>query len=195
MPKRKTNLQEKFIDEMSKPDTKNRTQAVLKAGYSKNYARQTAAKLFANPDIVAEIEKRKLEAAKSCQITREQVLGATVLRAFATIDDAYDENGNFSFEKARRTGAIHLIKSITRTPNQFGESIKVEFYDKANAQDKLANYLSLEKEPEVNAATLNREAKEKFLAAVALLVAEGDDEKAAKDFVIRAYPESAQYLN
>lgn len=89
------------------------------------------------------IEKRKEEALRYSYITPQMIIGATALRAFASIDDAFDDNGNFDIKKARRTGAIHLIKKIER--NKYG--FKVEFYDNANAQDKLGNYLGMENAP------------------------------------------------
>lgn len=47
------------------------------------------------------IEERKREVAKHANVTAAQIIGATALRAFATIDDAFDENGDFSITKAR----------------------------------------------------------------------------------------------
>lgn len=93
------------------------------------------------------VKERKKAALEHCEVTPEMVMGATALRAFATIDDAFDENGNFSIQKARETGAIHLIKSIEHT--RYGH--KVTFYSNADAQDKLGNYLGMEKAPTENA--------------------------------------------
>lgn len=120
-----TNREEKFVEEMANPQTKSAAEAARKAGYSTRSARELARKALTKVDVLQQIEQRKLEAAKHFQVTREAVMGATAQRAFATIDDAFDETGRFDMEKARRTGAIHLVKSITRTPNQFGESVKV----------------------------------------------------------------------
>lgn len=114
------------------------------AGYTRGGAE--AARLLQQRNIVDAIENRKRLAAEFCNITPEQIIGATALRAFATIDDAFDENGNFDIKKARKTGAIHLIKKLEKTPVGF----KVEFYSNESAQEKLGNYLGLDKAPEAN---------------------------------------------
>lgn len=93
------------------------------------------------------IQERKRLAAQFHNVTPEDVIGATVMRAFASIDDAFDDDGNFDIQKARESGAIHLIKKLEKT--RFG--FKVEFYDAAAAQDKLGNYLGLERAPQQEA--------------------------------------------
>lgn len=92
------------------------------------------------------IEKRKKLAVEFANVTPEMIIGATAMRAFASIDDAFDEEGNFDIQKARETGAIHLIKKLEKTQHGW----KVEFYDAASAQDKLGNYLGMEIAPKEN---------------------------------------------
>lgn len=128
---------------MAKPGISKQRAAAL-AGYPRGGAE--ADRLLKQQAIVDAIENRKTLAAKFCNITPEQIIGATALRAFATIDDAFDEEGNFDIAKARRTGAIHLIKKLEKTATGF----KVEFYSNETAQEKLGNYLGLDKAPESN---------------------------------------------
>lgn len=92
------------------------------------------------------IEERKVLAAQFANLTPEMVLGATAMRAFASIEDAYDEDGNFDMKLARKSGAIHLVKSLTPTER----GIKAEFYSNESAQDKLGNYLGMEFAPKDN---------------------------------------------
>lgn len=146
--RRLTKKQEKFADGIA--DNLPVNAAAINAGYSKNTAHVDAYQYLEKPSIKARIEERKAECAKLAQVTREQIIGATVLRAFATIDDALDENGFLDIEKARETGAIHLIKKISKTHTQHGVNTAVEFYSNESAQDKLANYLGLEKAPQTN---------------------------------------------
>lgn len=122
----------------------SKQQAALQAGYSRGGVE--ADRLLKNEEIIEAIETRKRQAAIFCHITPEQIIGATALRAFATIDDAFDEAGNFDIKKARKTGAIHLVKKLEKT--KFG--FKVEFYSNETAQEKLGNYLGLDKAPEAN---------------------------------------------
>lgn len=133
--------QHKFVENMAKPGM-TQSLAATDAGYSR--AGVEANRLLQQRHIIDAIESRKRLAANFCNVTPEQIIGATALRAFATIDDAFDDDGNFDIKKARRTGAIHLIKKLERTQVGF----KVEFYSNESAQEKLGNYLGLDKAPE-----------------------------------------------
>lgn len=118
------------------------------------------------------IERRKKMAAMFCNVTVEQVLGATAMRAFADVSDAFDENGQFNFKKACETGAIHLIKKFEQRADG---SWKVEFYSQESAQDKLGNYLGLEKAPvQSNDESSLKQGIE--LIALKLAQAEGSEE-------------------
>lgn len=136
-------MRELFIENMAKVGI-SKQQAATSAGYKRGGA--DADRLLKENYIVDAIENRKRLAAQFCKITPEQIIGATALRAFATLDDAFDEHGNFDIKKARETGAIHLVKKLERT--QFG--FKAEFYSNESAQEKLGNYLGLDKAPESN---------------------------------------------
>jgi phage terminase small subunit len=153
---RLTKKAEKFADAMANPDVESNAAAAIEAGYEPNSASVTASVLLKNPNVQDRIEKRKAEVAKHANITDAQVIGATALRAFATIDDAFDERGYFDITKARETGAIHLIKKIHRTHTKYGENIAVEFYSNESAQDRLGAYLGLEKQPGDNPANIQR---------------------------------------
>lgn len=137
-----THKQTNFVENMAK-GMSQATSAQL-AGYPR--AGIEANRLLAQPHIVQAIENRKYLAAEFAHVTPEQILGATAQRAFASIDDAFDDEGNFDIKKARRTGAIHLIRKLEKTENGF----KVEFYSNEKAQEKLGNYLGLDKAPESN---------------------------------------------
>lgn len=192
--RRLTKKQEKFADLMA-DDLPVQT-AAKQAGYSANSANTIAYNLLENTRIQQRIEERKAECAKLAQVTREQIIGATVLRAFATIDDALDENGFLDIEKARETGAVHLIKKISKTHTQHGVNTAVEFYSNESAQDKLANYLGLEKAPQTNpeletAITFYRKfigqglSKEESIRKV-LELAEAVGSKVTEDEILRA---------
>jgi hypothetical protein len=89
------------------------------------------------------IEERKKMALEFCDVTPEMVLGATAMRAFASIDGAFDEDGRFDIRLARQTGAIHLIKKLETT--QYG--LRAEFYSNESAQQQLASYMGMEFAP------------------------------------------------
>ena len=104
-------------------------------------------KAFAkNRRLQSKIEERKQLALQFANVTPEMVLGATAMRAFASIDEAFDENGQFDMKLARASGAIHLVKKLETT--QYG--IKAEFYSNETAQQQLANYMGMEFQPREN---------------------------------------------
>lgn len=118
-----------------------------------------------NKRLQVRIEERKRLAAEFANVTPEMVLGATAMRAFASIDEAYDENGQFDMKLARQSGAIHLIKKLETT--QYG--IKAEFYSNETAQQQLANYMGMEFQPrENNDAPSLKAAVEAAAKAIAL---------------------------
>ena len=135
--------QEKFIENVAKG--MNQTDAYQDA-YPKakrSTARNNAARLLANASISDAVKTRKEEAALHANVTNAQVLGATAKIAFASIEDAHDEQGYFDYQKAVKSGAVEIIKSISRTPNKYGEAIKVEFYSKQGALDRIGDYLGM----------------------------------------------------
>ena len=172
-----TKKQEAFAEQIALTNISAR-QAAIKAGFSENCAGEIAYECLKKPHIQAYIEERKAECAKIANVTKAQIIGATVLRAFASIDNALDENGYFDIEKARETGAIHLVKSLSKTHSKYGTNTKVEFYSNEQAQDKLANYLGLEKAPQEDKTEIIRIALELYRAKI--------NQGLAQDIVINA---------
>lgn len=152
--KKLTLRQERFVEAIVDPETKNQSEAAIIAGFPDASARITASQMLSNPNILARIERRKAEMAEFANVHAGIVFGGTALRATATIDDALDEDGRFDIDKARETGVIHQIKRISRTPNKYGETVAIELYGKDAAQDKLGSYLGLEQMPRVNDQTI-----------------------------------------
>lgn len=151
-----TKQQEQFINAVVNPKVKSGAEAARASGSPKKNARIQAAKWLTNPNIVQEIEKRKKELAEMAEVENAAVIGSAARSAFATIDDAFDDKGNFSIAKARATGAIDLIKSISRSPGKYGETVKVEFYSSADARKELADYLGVKQLPRENEQNLKR---------------------------------------
>lgn len=147
---------ERFVEALVDPETTSQKQAAIIAGYAEKNAHKEASRLLTNVDIRAAYEKRKAELAKAANITKEAIIGAAAINAMATIDDALDEYGHFDIQKARKTGAIHSIRTIKRTPNKFGESVHVEFYSAADARKEVAEYLGIKQLPHDNEENLQR---------------------------------------
>jgi len=151
-----TQQQEKFVNNIVKGE--NQTNAYQDAfpDSTRQAARTNAARLIAKDNIFDAVNKRKIQAAKNANITEAEVMGATAMIAFSSIEDAHDANGYFDYKKAVKTGAASLIKKISRTQTPHGENVSVEFYSKKDALDKLGEYLGMKQKERENAETLEK---------------------------------------
>lgn len=177
---RLTKRAEDFIEAMADPSVKSQSEAALRAGYSDKSARQEGSRLMTNADIREAIEQRKAELANIAAVKAETIIGAAVVQGLTSIDDCLDVNGRFDISRARRTGAVHRIKSISRTRNKFGESIRFEMYSAESARRELADYLRLKHLPEENRTKLQKtiQALQDYL----LDFPDADQERAMKVF-------------
>ena len=158
--RRLTKKQEQFVEAMADPSVKTATEAAERSGTPKRSARTAAYRMLTNNDILAAIEKRKAELAELAQLKPETILGAACAQAFGfTIKDCLNDKGYFDIEKANATGAIHFVKSISRTPGKFGESVRFEMYSAETARQELAEYLGMKQKPRENDEKLKRVAE------------------------------------
>ena len=119
--KRLTSRQERFVCEYL--IDLNATQAAIRAGYSKNSARQIGDENLSKPVIAAAVAKAKRERSEATKIDAEWVLRQAVelhLRCMQEIKPArnpktgkqlYDDGGNalFTFNAAAANRALELI--------------------------------------------------------------------------------------
>ncbi|MDR3707491.1 MAG: terminase small subunit [Capsulimonadaceae bacterium] len=119
----------------------NATKAAQLAGYSGSNATlaQTGSENLRKPDIAlyiaARIEAGSMEA-KECLARLADI-------ARGDLSEGLDDDGNLNVAKLMQSGNGHLIKSIRRTPNAYGETVSVELYDKQAALVTLAKHLGL----------------------------------------------------
>lgn len=153
MAERKLNHKEqKFVDAVAKGV--GHEQAAIYAGYSPKSARTLAARLLQNVAISIALEKRREYFRSIANVEAADIIGAQVEIAFATIEDAHDENGRFDYQKAVKTGAAKLIRKISRQYTKFGETVAVEFYSRTDALGQLTDILGLKQMPKENAETV-----------------------------------------
>lgn len=157
-----------LVEMQSSVDTLSKRIVMKEIGFERNNVNVEGLRLAKKPYILKMVEERKQMVLEHSNVTPEMILGATAVRAFASIDDAFDENGNFDIKKARKTGAIHLIKKLERTKYGF----KVEFYSNEQAQDKLGNYLGMEYAPKDNDQS---NSLKQGIEEVARAIANGED--------------------
>ena len=151
-----TKRQEAFIENMANPSIKTQTEAYQLA--YPNVAYETAmvnsSKLLRNAKISDAIEQRKKRAILHAGVTPEEVLGGAAFQMRASIDDVIADDGSFSLEKARTTGAIDLVKKLKETTktitDKHGNSetiktVEVEMLTNQDGRKEVANYIGLEK--------------------------------------------------
>lgn len=183
--------QNKFVEAMSDPKTKNQTQAAIKAGCPPKNARITAAKWLTKANILEAITKRKQRALAHSCITPEEVLGSAVFQMRSSMNDVLDENGSFDIEKARATGAVDLLKRHKETIKTDAEgnitrTIEVELLTNQDARKEVANYIGVERLSPDKPQTLEDKARELYRRAVEVL---GYTEQEALEGVQIIFPE------
>jgi phage terminase small subunit len=145
--------QKRFVEAMADPQTKNQTEAAIKAGYSPARARVTASELVTKRNILNAIQERKNRVIAHARVTPEEVLGSAVFQMRSSLADVLNENGVFDLERARETGAIDNVKkyqTVTRIDAETGDWIittAVEMYSSAEARREVARYIGLDKKP------------------------------------------------
>ncbi len=127
------------------------SKAYVDAGFknTKN-VRTNASQKLAQPHIHALLEKRKEEFREIANVEALHIIGAQQQIAFASIEDALDDNGNLDIRKAKENGSVALIKKISRQTTKYGENIAVEFYSRQDALGQLADFLGLKQAPKTN---------------------------------------------
>ena len=135
--KRKAFVDQYFICNM------NQTKAAIAAGYSEKSAYNQGYRLMKDDEILRAIEERMQESAMAA----DEVLYRMAAHARGTVDDVIDNNGNLNIEIARKNGAVHLLKSITKTEietDDFSKTeIKFEMYDAQSALKEIMKVHSL----------------------------------------------------
>ncbi|MEK7856062.1 MAG: terminase small subunit, partial [Acidobacteriota bacterium] len=147
---------ERFVENMADPSIKSHSQAAREAGYSAATAAQAASRLLTNVKVREAIEKRKAEAAEYHEIKPETIVGGAIRQMTATIDDCLDDTGHFDIGKARATGAIDLVKTISWTKSKYGENVRLEMYPADSARQEVARYIGLEQKPRENQNQLKK---------------------------------------
>lgn len=146
--KKLTTKEQKFVDGVSKGI--GHEKAAISAGYSPKSARTLAARLLQKVEINTAIRKRREYFRSIADIEAKDIIGAQAEIAFASIEDALDDGGYLDFQKAKENGSAKLIKKISRTQNQFGENVAVEFYSRSEALGQLTDILGLKQMPRTN---------------------------------------------
>ncbi|MCK5609745.1 terminase small subunit [Candidatus Pacearchaeota archaeon] len=151
----------KFIDNFINSD--NGTQSAIDAGYSKNGANRTAHRLLTNPDILAEIDRRRKEITEKAGITAQDVINEIAKIAFLKSSDVFNyydqiiktKDGPKTVSKAYlkpeselTDAALSSIGAIKET----NQGLEIKLYDKQKALDSLKPYFGIDNDAAVDKA-------------------------------------------
>ncbi len=120
----------------------NATKAAIRAGYTKNVARNTGPRLLKSPAIVEKIQELMEERAKRTKIDSDRVLKELATIAFVNIADIINvSTGEVSptvdMEKMRAVASIKVKTGAT------GEEHEIKLVDKLKALEMLCRHLGL----------------------------------------------------
>jgi len=134
---------ERFVDLVAKGVSP--TDAYKAAGFTTHAGSASAGanRKLKDDKLASLLEQRKAHFRAIADVDAIHIMGAWQEIAFSSIEDAFDDNGNFDFAKAKETGAIRNIKKISKQHTQNGESISVEFYGRDQALSQLTEILGL----------------------------------------------------
>jgi len=128
----------------------NATQAAIRAGYSKQTARQQGDRLLSNVDIQKEISEQVEDLLTKAKIPlKRQIYNYWITRAFYDITEILDINGELKMttEQLREKGLHVVIDSINTKINAQGEkTIVYKFADKDKAVEMLQKYIQMIKD-------------------------------------------------
>jgi phage terminase small subunit len=124
----------------------NGTQAAIRAGYKKKYARQQAAENLAKPYIQVEIQARMNRRSTRTEITADKVLtefarlGFSDMRRFTEWGPdgvKLKESSELSEDDAR------CVAEVAQTVTESGGQLKFKLHDKLKALESMARHLKL----------------------------------------------------
>jgi phage terminase small subunit len=130
-----TGKQKKFAEFYVGECNFNATKAAIAAGYSEKTAYSIGHENLRKPEIRFYIEKRLAETT----LTRNEVLARLTAIATGSVEDVSDDEGNFDFKIAKRTGKLPLIKKIKVKDGD----IEFEMYSAHEALRDLGKYHNL----------------------------------------------------
>jgi phage terminase small subunit len=136
-----TDLQKRFAEEYT--IDYHITDAGKRAGIQGDNIRITAWQMLQLPEVQAYVEELQAEAAKRCQITKDEWLNEWKKIGFSSITNYMEDD--LEIKALSNTKDPEVIKSIkkTVTDNEFGSKTSIEFtlHDKATALQNIGKHL------------------------------------------------------
>jgi len=124
----------------------NATQAVIRAGYSRNGAKVQGSRLLTYANVQERIKKLMSKRSARTEVTQDRVVLELARIAFSDMKDfaEWDEDTmrlKISEELSKDDSAC--VSEISQTYNDYGTNIKFKLYDKKQALELLGKHLGL----------------------------------------------------
>jgi phage terminase small subunit len=136
-PKQQRFVQEYLID-------LNATQAAIRAGYSKDTAKDIGCENLAKPNIQEAIQDAMEKRGKKTEITAERVLQELSKIAFSDLNKfvEVDENGKITVKDSSQLDGT-VLSEISESITQNGRTRKVKLHDKMKALELIGRHLAM----------------------------------------------------
>lgn len=142
-----TDKQQRFVEEYMVD--LNATQAAIRAGYSRDTAKDIGCENLAKPNIQEAIQKRKQDLSESTGITAERVLAEYAKIAFAdvrnilTVDGGLKDTHEWDDETAGAVAGVKVFEVYGPEGEKLGTNKEIKLNDKLRALDSLGKHIGL----------------------------------------------------
>ncbi len=140
-----------FVAEIAKGETQRAAYLTAYPNVSSlEVADVNASRLLRNAKVSEAVQRRISRALNNSQVTVEEVVGSSVRQMRSSIDDVLDDEGSFSIEKARETGAIDFVKghsetTVYRKNGDIVKTVNVDLLSNESGRREVAGYMELAK--------------------------------------------------
>jgi len=181
---------------------KSYTEAAIEAGYSERWAEEIGKQNYRKLPIQQAVQER-IQGIKASTDEIHFLLAMHLRGDIGDLEDCLNDDGDFSLRRAKKLGLSRLIKkfkprTVRRVDKDGSETVEktvdIELYSAQEAAKVLADIQGLKQAPKVNEADVERE-REKFEELVRRRIAEGWTEQQAKQIVLEACPDAAQWIH
>lgn len=133
----------------------NATRAAIRAGYSKNSAKQIGSRLLTNDDVKHYIEERTRAISEKSIVDAAWLLDHLCAIATANVGDILDDNNRFLPVKQwpliwrQMINGLDIKQAINRNGEQVGEPVmselrKIKIMDRNSVLDKIGKHISVQ---------------------------------------------------
>lgn len=141
MKKRLTDKQKRFVEEYCVDF--NKTQAAIRAGYSKNRAAEIGGQNYRKLHVKKAIDKRIEKRKKKLEITEKQIIDELAKIGFSDVAKYYEKNFELKDISTLPNELTAAVKEVVKIETDKGTRIAVKLYSKELALELLGKHLGM----------------------------------------------------